>query len=194
MALAKSPSSNSRGDAGFSLVEVMVATAILAGALVTLAQLFAISTSSNFGAKQTTYAGILAQQKIEALRSLTYGFDSQGLPVTDNTTDTTVSPETGAGGTGLTPSPPTALQENTPGYVDYVDAYGNKLGGGATPPAAAMFTRRWSIEPLPTNPNNTIVIQVLVTPNRNRGQSDLGNVGRLPGEARVVTVKTRKAQ
>src|SRR5512135_3639169 len=118
MALARSRTSSS--DAGFSLVEVMVATAILAGALVTLAQLFALATNSNFGSRQTTYAGILGEQKMEELRGLTYGFDAQGLPVTDDTTDTTVTPENQAGGTGLTPSPPTALQENTPGYVDYV--------------------------------------------------------------------------
>ena len=191
MALARSRSSNSA--AGFSLLEVMVATALLAFSLVSLAQLFGIATKSNVGSKRTTYAGVLGEQKMEELRSLTYGFDAQGLPVTDNATDTSVSPETQLG-TGMTPSPPTALQENTPGYVDYVDAYGNKLGGGATPPQNAMYARRWSIEPLPTNPNNTVIIQVLVTPNRARGDSDKGNVGRLPDEARLITVKTRKAQ
>lgn len=192
MALARSRSFNS--EAGFSLVEVMVATALLAASLVSLAQLFGIATKSNVGSKRTTYAGVLGEQKLEELRSLTYGFDGQGLPVTDGTSDTTVTPETQAGGTGMTPSPPTALQENTPGYVDYVDAYGNKLGGGATAPQNAVYTRRWSIEPLPTNPNNTVIIQVLVTPNRTRGDSNKGNVGRLPDEARLVTVKTRKAQ
>jgi hypothetical protein len=173
---------------------VIVATALLATALVSLAALFGIATKSNLGSKQTTYAGVLGEQKMEELRSLAYGFDAQGLPVTDGTTDTAVSPETQIGGTGMTPSPPTALQENTPGYVDYVDQYGNKLGGGATPPTDAVYTRRWSIEPLPTNPNNTVIIQVLVTPNRHRGSADNGNVGRLPDEARFVTVKTRKAQ
>ena len=43
MALARSRSS-SRSDAGFSLIEVLVATMLLATALVTLAQLFALST------------------------------------------------------------------------------------------------------------------------------------------------------
>ena len=49
-------------------------------------------------------------------------------------------------------------------------------------------------QPLPTNPNNTLVIQVLVTRNFNRGAADNGAVSRLPEEARLVTVKTRKAQ
>lgn len=172
----------------------MVATALLAVALVSLAQLFGISTRSNVAAKRTTFSGVLAEQKMEELRGLTYGFDAQGLPVSDNTTDTTVSPEQPNGGTGIAPSPPTALQENTPGYVDYVDGFGQKLGGGANPPQNAVYTRRWSIEPLPTNPNNTVIIQVLVTPNFQRGQADKGNVARMSDEARLVTVKTRKAQ
>jgi hypothetical protein len=33
-----------------------------------------------------------------------------------------------------------------------------------------------------------------VTRNRNRGQADAGDVARLRDEARVITVKTRKAQ
>ena len=56
--------------------------------------------------------------------------------------------------------------------------------------SAVCRTRRWSIEPLPTNPNNTLIIQVLVTPNRVRGAADAGSVGRLAGEARMMTVKT----
>jgi len=46
MALEKSNSFNS-GESGFSLIEVMVATGLLVTALVTLAQLFVISTRSN---------------------------------------------------------------------------------------------------------------------------------------------------
>lgn len=181
-------------DSGFSLVEVLVASGLLVTAVVTLAQLFGASTRSNLASRNTTHAAVLAEQKVEELRGLTWGFDTLGLPITDTTTDTAVTPETSTGGTGLSPSPPTALQENTPGYVDYVDGFGNKLGTGAQPPANAIWTRRWSVEPLPTNPNNTIIIQVLVTRNRNRGAAEQGAVARLPEEARMVTVKTRKAQ
>lgn len=172
----------------------MVATALLATAVVSLAQLFAISTRANMGARNISYTSILAEQKIEELRALTWGFDSEGLPTSDINTDTTVSPETPQGGTGLQPSPESALQENTPGYVDYIDQWGNKLGGGNDPPDEARYTRRWSISPLPTNPNNTLILQVLVTPLRDRGQADEGNVARLPEEARLVTVKTRKSR
>ena len=54
-------------DAGFSLAETMIALGLLATALVTLAQLFGLSTRSNIGARNTTYAAVLAEQKIEEL-------------------------------------------------------------------------------------------------------------------------------
>ena len=66
--------------------------------------------------------------------------------------------------------------------------------GDVVPPDTAIYTRRWSITPLPTNPNNTLIIQVLVTRNKARGDADLGAVTRLPEEARMIAVKTRKAQ
>jgi hypothetical protein len=59
-----------------------------------------------------------------------------------------------------------------------------------------VYIRRWSIEPLPTNPNNTLILQVLVTRWRSRGVADTeeANGGRrLPDEARIISVKTRKA-
>src|SRR6185369_13200459 len=129
MALEKS-NSFSNGESGFSLIEVMVATGLLVTALVTLAQLFVISTRSNLGSHNTTYAAVLAEQKLEELRALAWGYDTQGLALSDTTTNTTVSPETPTGGTGLSPSPSTSLQSNTSGYVDYVDSFGNKLDDG----------------------------------------------------------------
>jgi len=170
----------------------MIATILLATALVSLAELFAIATHNNIEARSLSYSTLLAEQKIEELRALSWGFDATGLPTTDVTSDTATDSPTG--GTGLSPSPATSLQENTDGYVDYVDQFGRKVGGGLTPPAGALFTRRWSVTPLPTNPNNTLILQVLVTSMRDRGAADQGSVGRLPNEARLVTVKTRKAQ
>lgn len=171
----------------------MIATALLATVVVSLAQLFGVAIRSNIGARNTTYAAVLASQKLEELRALTWGFDAAGVPVSDTATDTSVSPET-AGGTGLSPSPAGALQENTAGYVDHVDRFGRKLGGGTIPPENAVYTRRWTVQPLPANPDNTLVIQVLVTRRRDRGAANEGAVRRLPEEARFVTVKTRKAQ
>jgi type II secretory pathway pseudopilin PulG len=189
--LAKSRFSSA---SGFSLVETIVATGLLATALITVAQLFGIATKSNTSARDATFATILAEQKIEQLRALTWGFDSVGLPVSDLSTNTAVQPEAPNGGTGLTPSPADALKENTDGYVDYVDRWGNTLGTGEAPLDGSVYFRRWSIEPLPTNPNNTLIIQVVVGRIRPRGAADQSGTMRVPDEARIMTVKTRKAQ
>ena len=85
-------------------------------------------------------------------------------------------------------------KSNTNGYVDYLDKYGNSLGGGTAVPAGTIFIRRWSVEPLPTNPNNTLVLQVLVSQLNNRGTDNTTSTKRLPDEARIMSVKTRKAQ
>lgn len=179
-------------DDGFSLVEVIVAACLLAVALCTLAQLFVIGIQSNLDARRMTEATVLAQQKLEELRSLAWGIDEHGIPVTDTTSDTAADPVQRDGGTGLSASPPTALQANTPGFVDYVDRFGHKLGRAVSPPPSAIFARRWTIQPLSADPDRTLVIQVLVTPHFARGAADAGVVTRLPGEARLVTVRTRR--
>jgi prepilin-type N-terminal cleavage/methylation domain-containing protein len=173
--LAKSACSD---ESGFSLVEVLVALAIFLTGTVALAQLFVASTAANRSARVSTYATVLAEQKMEQLRSLAWGFDLLGLPLSD---------------TGLSPSPAGSLTTNTAGFVDYLDQNGGLVGSGATPPSGTVYIRRWSIEPLPTNPNNTLILQVLVTRQSNRGTADQGSVARLPEEARLVAVKTRKS-
>jgi prepilin-type N-terminal cleavage/methylation domain-containing protein len=198
MALAKSRCSS---ENGFSLIEVLAAMVILSVSLVSLAQLFALSTRSNFTAKSNTYAALLAQQKMEQLRSLTWGYDILGLPVSDYTTDTSAAEaisgcpaSAGGAATGLSPSPWGTLQQNTDGWVDYLNEQGCMLGGGGTAPAGTSFTRRWSVEPLPSNPNNTVILQVLVTRRTQRGDADAANVARMNDEARLMSVKTRKTK
>ncbi|MFL6280131.1 MAG: prepilin-type N-terminal cleavage/methylation domain-containing protein, partial [Vicinamibacterales bacterium] len=150
---------------GFSLVEVMVAMGLLTTVSLAVAQLFALSTRANVIAKGQTSTTAMAEQKLEQLRSLTWGFDltGQGLPVSDTTSNLTVTPPT-QDGSGLNPSPADSLEQNTAGFVDFVDGAGGWVGTGTTAPTTAVYIRRWSIQPLPTNPNNTLVIQVLVTP------------------------------
>jgi hypothetical protein len=170
----------------------LVASAILLASLVSLAELFVIATRSNAVAKNGGMTAILAQQKMEQLRGLTWGFDSIGLPLSDTTTDTARVPE-GSGGTGLLPSPPNSLWMNTAGYVDYISATGQSLGGGTNVPSGTAYIRRWAIDPLPTNPNNTLILQVLVTrPGNQDGTPRLGT--RYPEESRLISIKTRKTQ
>jgi hypothetical protein len=197
MALARSPFSN---DAGFSLAEVLIAMGVMTVTLVSLAQLFALSARANYSSKTTTFTVMLAQQKLEQLRGLTWGFDTVGLPISDVTTNSSVMPQaagcptstTAGAGTGLSPSPAGTLSDNVSGWVDYLDINGCLLGGGATAPNRTIYIRRWSVEPLPTNPNNTLILQVLVTRRTDRGEADEGNVTRLPEEARIMSIKTRK--
>jgi hypothetical protein len=168
--------------------------------VVSLAQLFALSTRANHSSKTTTFTVMLAQQKMEQLRGLIWGFDTIGLPISDVTTNSSVVPQaagcptsTTAGvGTGLSPSPAGTLSDNVSGWVDYLDINGCLLSGGATAPNRTIYIRRWSVEPLPTNPNNTLILQVLVTRRTDRGEADNGNVTRLPEEARLMSIKTRK--
>ena len=182
---------------GFSLVETLVAMGILTAISLSVAQLFALTAKTNYTARGQTSATMLAEQKMEQLRALTWGFDSagQGLPVSDTSTNLSVDPAS-ATGQGLNPSPGDSLERNTVGYVDYLDGFGVWVGTGPTPPDGTVYIRRWAIQPLPTNPNNTLVLQVLVTPlatDATRADST-GTRRRLPGEAMLVSVKTRKAQ
>lgn len=184
---------NSRG---FSLIEVVVAMGLLTMVSLGVAQLFAASTRVNIIARSQTSTTMLAEQKMEQIRSLTWGFDTdgEGLPVSDTTSDLTAYPST-QNGSGLNPSPADSLERNSTGFVDFVDAGGAWVGTGDTPPGTAVYIRRWSIQPLPTNPNNTLVIQVLVTPITNE-MSRLATSNprvRMPGDTLLVTVKTRKA-
>jgi len=164
-------------DRGFSLLEVLIAITIVVVALAALAPLFALSVAANTAAKTMTIATLLAADKMEHLRSLTWAFDAAGVPIADPR---------------LAVSPPDALKRNTPGFCDFVDGYGGVVGEAASPPAGAVYLRRWSIEPLGADPANGLVLQVLVTQRFNRG-IEAGARPQSPDEARLVTVRTRKA-
>src|SRR4051812_7788108 len=97
---ATTPSASDNNQEGFSIVEVLVATSIMAVALTSLAQLFAVATRANGSARAATYTSMLAQQKMEQLRGLAWGFDAAGLPLSDTTTDITAAPELPSGGQG----------------------------------------------------------------------------------------------
>jgi len=120
---------------GFSLIETVVAAGLVAGAFAALAQMFALSIAHNNSARNGSATMILAAQKMEELRGLSWGRDL--LP----------------GG---------SLRSDVAGYVDYTDRAGNILGAGAPMPPAPIYIRRWSVNPLPSSPD-ALVLQVLVT-------------------------------
>jgi type II secretory pathway pseudopilin PulG len=198
MALAKSNSSNPSRQGGhargFSLVEVVVSMGIFTAVTIGVAQLFAVAGKANLVARGLTTTTALAEQKMEQLRSMTWGFatDGTGLPVSDSTSNLSVTPATATGG-GLNPSPTNALDENVPGFCDFLDASGLWVGTGTTIPASATYIRRWTIIPLPTNPNNTLILQVLVTTVLNERTRGDGVRTRMAGDSLLLSVKTRKA-
>ncbi len=192
MDLAKSASS----ERGFSLVETIVSIGLLTTVAIGVAQLFAVSTLANLRANGATSTALLATQKMEQLRGLTWGFGDQttrGLPITDTTTNLATDPP-GDNGRGLSASPASSLHRTAAGYVDYLDADGRWVGTGSGPPAGTYYVRRWSVQPLPENPNNTLVLQVRVV----TLSSDLRATPSAPGprvsdETRLVDIKTRKS-
>ena len=182
-----------RSEAGFTIVEVLIALMLVASIATGVAQLFHVAVASTQSARHQTSTSALAVQKLEQLRALRWTLaPDTGLPDHDASTDLSTDPATNTGA-GLSSSPAGTLAANTPGYVDYLDARGTWVGTGATPPGRAVYIRRWSINPLPSDPGNTLLLQVLVTTIRRANQASVGSGERfrLPDEALVAAVRTR---
>ncbi len=177
------------GEAGFTLVEVLVATGILATAIVGAAGLLSVAAAAVESARSQTSATILATDKIEQLRALAWSDDRTGTPTSDFGTNLGVTPPA-PGGTGLSPSPSDSLRRNAPGSVDYLDASGEWVGGGSSPPPGAVYVRRWQVAPLPDSPADTVVLQVVVMTVARAAVNAAS--GRVAPEAALVTVRTRK--
>lgn len=175
---------------GFALFEVMVALALLTGAVVALAGLFNVSARANRTSRASSLAVILALQKMEQLRGLAWGYGPAGEEWVDLDADISVWPES-SGGSGLAASPAGSLLANLPGFADYLDGSGNWVGTGSSPPAGTVYVRRWSIEPLADSPLDTLVLRVVVFL---RGTEEgIRSPGVLPrAAAQVTSVRTRR--
>ncbi len=196
------PSEKSRwsDERGFGFVETLISIGVLTAVSVGVAQLFAVAALANHNAEARTSTALLAVDKMEQLRALAWGFESLpddelGLPVSDSTTDISIFPQA-AGGPGLLPSPNGTLDTNVPFYVDFLGDEGEWIGTGGSPPPGTVYIRRWSVDRLPTSPNDTLVLQVLATTLKQERQrataGAIGPRGRLPADTWLATVKTRK--
>jgi hypothetical protein len=139
------------GEDGTSLIEVIIASAILVTLMAGLMSLagLAMNTTENQGdlaARTTEYA----QDKMEQLLALSYG---------DSTSDTTVFPA-GSSGTGLAVGGSSDTTAPVAKYVDYLDQNGHLCGiaaaacvapVGTTPPAGWFYQRAWAISQPATN-------------------------------------------
>ena len=143
-------------DAGFTLVETVVAAGVLAVGLVSLSQLVVIATHVTMAAGTLTTSAVMAQQKMEQLRAIDW--DALAL------------------------SPPGALDEDIPGYVEYLDADG-RVRGDPDPTVVALFVRRWAIAAVS---DHARVIQVVV-----RRQRLVPTVGAGIDECRLTSIRSR---
>ena len=143
------PRLRKHSQAGISLIETMIALVILMTislGILTMA-LVSITTTENQGhlaARTTEYA----QDKMEQLLGLAFSdcqYNDASIDCTDTTSiDNTNNTYTlGTGGTGLYQGGSTTARTN--GYVDYLDANGNPLGGGSAQPAGTFYIRMWQI-------------------------------------------------
>jgi prepilin-type N-terminal cleavage/methylation domain-containing protein len=103
---------------GFSLIEVLVAVAVLTTTLTGVARLVSVAAGANRAARSLTLATLLAQDRMERLMS-------------DRLLATSVSGSTAW---------------NVPGYHDVVDAAGHAALTSDAPAGMPLFFRRWSTE------------------------------------------------
>ena len=148
-------------DRGASLLEALIAVAVVTTVCAGLAQLLMWSRRAAWTSGAQSLAVVFAAQKLEQLRSLAWSIDLDRAVLSDEWTDTGTDPF-GEGGTGLQPSPPGTLDANTSGFVDYLDAAGVWQGTGARPPRTAFFVRRWAIKAFAPDSANTLVLTVTV--------------------------------
>ena len=127
---------------GFTLVETLIAAAMLVTAFAGLAQLFALSVRFTRDSGQYGAALVAAQSKLETLRASRYSYDENGGLSTD---------------AGLHPSPATSLLENAGRYFEWLHddgAVGDQEG--------ATYVRRWRITEIFADDPAAITIEVCV--------------------------------
>jgi type II secretory pathway pseudopilin PulG len=169
-----------KSQAGTSLLETLIALAILMIVAVGLLPLavVAVSTTENqghLGARTAEYA----QDKMEQLLTLSYN---------DNVTDVTVFPSGVCGGTcGLWTGGSTDPKNPVAGYADYLDANGNVLATGA---ANWYYIRVWKVEYVTTSPldaNAVFTMKKITVVSQVAHQ--IGSAGLVP-QATVTAIKT----
>jgi hypothetical protein len=175
--------------AGLALLEVLITAGLVIAVAAGASHIVAIAVRASHSARVRTIASMLAAEKIEQLRSLAWSHVTTSGPAisisfSDFTTDLSNDPATDSG-PGLLPSPPGTLEANVAGYVDYLDGAGRRVGAGASPPATAVYIRRWAVRPLASDPENMLVFQVVVATRAPAGV-------RSPDSVRLVGIEARK--
>lgn len=150
---------------GFTLIEVLVAVAVLVTGIAGVAQLAIVSARATDATRSAGTVEWLAREKLEQLSALAWTSDDSLVPIADYSTNLTRSPVLPAGGLGVSVSPGDTLSSSVTGYVDYLDAGGAPIAASGSPPQGAQWQRRWSIQLVAGQPD-TLLLQVLVAPVR----------------------------
>jgi Prokaryotic N-terminal methylation motif len=150
-------------ERGFSLVEALVAMALLGGALTVLASLFAMTARANVEARRVTMASLLARDRLEQLRA----------PLTV-----------------LNASPLDALDRNCIGFADFLDRFGRPVGEGVLMPDSAVYIRRWAVRPAGVAAGAPVILEVVVAERRAAGSLP-ADMSRYSGAVRLTTVTRR---
>jgi prepilin-type N-terminal cleavage/methylation domain-containing protein len=171
---------------GFTLIEVLVALAILVAGALAAAQVMTTATAAMRDARAQTMTSALAAQRMEQLVALAWTIDADGNPVSDVETNLASATPT-RGGPGLAASPSGVLEASLAGYVDFLDRDGAWLSAAAEPPAGAAYVRRWAVD---AGAGDVLLLRVVVRPLA----ADLAGARGGRGEARLVTLRARVAR
>ena len=153
-----------RETRGFTLIEVVVAVAVLVTVLAGVAGVWAMAAASTRAAREQTLAMQLARDKLEQLAALTWAVRSVGgadVLASDVTTNVSRLPAT-TDGSGTRASPQDSLGASRATYADYLDARGRWLDAGSSPPGGARFVRRWWLARTGAGSSEMLLFQVLV--------------------------------
>ena len=143
---------------GFSLLETVIVVSVLVTALAGVAQLLVLSAQWSRTAAGATGALLLAQQKLEELRTAPFTYDASGSSLTASV---------------LSVSPPESLAEDVQPFFDWLDA-----SGQATEDATQVaLKRRWRVSVYRNGPPDAITIEVCVfRPHQEQSEACLSTI------------------
>ena len=183
---------NPFGAAGFTLLETLIALSLLLVVLAGVAPVVAAAQRAGVLAQQSVVAQRAARDKLEQLQSLVWTSEV-GVPVSDWSTDLSVTPPRPTGGPGLGVAPTDSLLSNHDGYCDFLAVDGRWLAGGTRPPAGAAWVRRWSISLL-DDVEDTLLLQVMVIPVQLADPASSVRAARGINGAWLLDIRTRSAR
>jgi type II secretory pathway pseudopilin PulG len=153
-----------RKTQGFTVIEVVVAVAVLVTVLAGVAGVWSMTAASTRASRDQTLAMHLARDKLEQLSALTWAVQPIGgvdVLASDETTNVSRQPATMDGG-GTRASPADSLGVSRATYADYLDARGRWLDAALSAPAGARFVRRWWLARTGAGSSEMLLFQVMV--------------------------------